>query len=192
MNIESQLINKNLWKKWKYKNTTYLLLSVIAFIFFLEGEFIQFFIRGIGNLGYIGSFISGILFVSVFTIAPASAILFDITKILNPYLVAISAGAGAMLGDYLILRILKDKVFEELMPLFRNMHKSFLGTIFSSPFFTWLIPIIGAFMIASPFPDEIGISLMGLSKIKNWQFLLITFSLNSIGIFLVVILAKSL
>jgi len=66
-----------------------------------------------------------------------------------------------------------------------------LKKLFLSPFFTWLIPIAGAFIIASPLPDEIGISLMGLSKVKNWHFILITFLLNAIGIFLVVTLARS-
>lgn len=179
------------WKNWQYKNTTLLVISVAAFIYFLDSDFVQFFIKSIGNFGYIGSFISGLFFVSVFTVAPASAILFDIAKTLNPYLVALFAGTGAVLGDYLILRILKDSVFEELSPLFKKVHGSFLATIFASPFFAWMIPLIGAIIIASPLPDEVGISLMGLSKIKNWQFILVTFLLNSAGIFIVIILAKA-
>jgi uncharacterized membrane protein YdjX (TVP38/TMEM64 family) len=52
------------------------------------------------------------------------------------------------------------------------------------------LPIIGALIIISPFPDEIGIGLMGLSKIKKWQFMLISFALNSLGIFIIVALAN--
>lgn len=179
------------WKNWKYKNTTFLILSLIAFVFLLDRDFFQDFIKSIGALGYIGSFIGGLFFVSVFTIAPASAILFEISKTLDPYLVAIFAGIGAVTGDYIILRILKDKVFAELLPLFRKTGGSFLETIFSSPFFAWMLPLIGAVVIASPLPDELGISLMGLSKIKNWQFILVTFLLNSIGIFVIITLANS-
>ncbi len=178
------------WKNWKYKNTALLILSIAFLVYFLDSSFIQFFIKNIGRFGYVGSFISGMFFVSVFTVAPASAIIFDIAKTLNPYLVALFAGIGGVLGDYIILRILKDGVFEELVPIFKKINKSFLGTIFESPFFTWLIPIVGALIIASPLPDEIGISLMGLSKIKNWQFILITFLLNSIGIFIIISLAQ--
>jgi len=50
----------------------------------------------------------------------------------------------------------------------------------------WTLPVIGAIIIASPFPDEIGVSLVGISKIKTYQFLLVSFILNAIGIFLVV------
>ena len=179
------------WENWQYKNTTFLVISLIAFVYFLNNDFVQYFIKSIGNLGYVGSFFTGIFFVSIFTVAPASAILFDIAKTLNPYLVALFAGIGAVLGDYIILRILKDRVFEEMMPLFKKANNSFLGSIFSSPFFTWMIPLIGAVIIASPLPDEVGIGLMGLSKIKNWQFILLTFILNFLGIFVIISLAKS-
>lgn len=187
---KSKIISRK-WKNWKYKNTALLIVSIILFLYFLDSRYVQIAVKSIGGFGYIGSFISGMFFVSVFTIAPASAILFDIAKHLNPYLVALSAGIGAVLGDYIILRILKDQVFEELFPLFRKVNGSFLGTIFSSPFFAWMIPLAGAIAIASPLPDEIGISLMGLSKIKNWQFILITFLLNSVGIFVIISLARS-
>ncbi len=176
---------------WRYKNTTLLVLSLIAFIFFLDQNFLQAFIKSAGSFGYLGSFISGLFFVSVFTVAPASAILFEISKTLNPYGVAVFAGMGAVLGDYVILRFLKDGVFEELLPLFKKARGSFLSTLFSSPFFSWMIPLIGAIIIVSPFPDEVGISLMGLSKIKNWQFILVTFLLNSIGIFIIISLAQA-
>ena len=51
--------------------------------------------------------------------------------------------------------------------------------------------VMGAIIIASPFPDEVGISLMGISQLKNWQFLVISFLLNSLGILFVVTIAKS-
>jgi len=182
----------NRWKNWHYKNTTFLIISLFVFAYFVKSDFMQYFIKSIGNLGYIGSFLSGMFFVSIFTVAPASVILFDTAKTLNPYLVALFAGIGAVAGDYIILRILKDRVFEELLPLFKKTTNSFLKNIFSSPFFAWLIPLIGAIIIASPLPDELGISLMGISKIKNWQFILITFLLNSIGILVIISLAMSL
>ncbi len=179
------------WKSWQYKNTTLLFLSLVLFFYLINEPIIQNFIKILGSLGYIGSFLSGVMFVSTFTVVPASAILFDIAKVLNPYLVAATAGIGAVVGDYLILKILKDQVFEELYPILKKARFSFLRVIFQSPFFAWIIPILGAVIIASPLPDEIGVSLMGLSKIKKWQFILITFLLNSIGIFIIVSLAKS-
>lgn len=50
----------------------------------------------------------------------------------------------------------------------------------------WIIMPIGAIIIASPFPDELGVSLIGLSKLSTGKFILLSYILNSIGIFLVV------
>jgi len=58
--------------------------------------------------------------------------------------------------------------------------------VLHTKYFSWTLPVIGAIIIASPFPDEIGVSLMGISKMKTYQFILISFLLNAIGIFLVV------
>lgn len=182
----------NHYKNWPYKNTAFLVVSLLIFFYFIDSNPIQKSLTGIGSLGYFGAFVAGILFVSVFTIAPASVLLFEFAKNLNPISVATLAGFGAVLGDYLIFRFLKDRVFEELDPIFNKIGGSIVKKIFLTPFFSWLIPILGAFIIASPLPDEVGISLMGLSKVKNWHFILITFLLNAIGIFIVIALAKSL
>ena len=49
-----------------------------------------------------------------------------------------------------------------------------------------MLPVIGAIIIASPLPDELGVSLMGMSQMKASRFILLSYILNSIGIFLVV------
>src|SRR3990167_669760 len=175
---------KTIWKNWHYKNTTFLVLSlVLFFVFIASSEAFLAIIRQIGSYGYFGSFLSGMFFVSIFTVAPASIVIFDLAKTLNPIIVAITAGLGAVLGDYLIFRFLRDRVFEEIAPVFEKASGSFFKKLFLSPFFIWLIPILGAFIIASPLPDEVGIGMLGLSKVKNWHFILITFLLNAVGIF---------
>lgn len=179
------------WKNWQYKNTALLISGLFLFIYFIDSPAIQNTLKQIGSFGYLGAFFSGIFFVSVFTVAPASVVLYDLAENLNPLYIALAAGSGAVIGDYIIFRFLRDRVFEELNPIYQKMGGSFLKKIFLSPFFAWLIPIAGALIIASPLPDEAGITLLGLSKVKNWHFILITFLLNSIGILLVIVLSKS-
>lgn len=174
------------WKHWHFKNTTLLVISLILFFVFAEHPVVKSLITLIGNFGYLGAFITGVLFVSVFTVAPAAVVLFFLAKTLNPLLVALFAGAGAVLGDYLIFRFFRDRVFEELKPLFLESGGNSIIKLFKTPYFAWTLPLIGAVIIASPFPDEVGIGLLGASKLKNWQFLLLTFFLNSIGIFIVI------
>lgn len=179
------------WGHWHYHNTALLVLSIVVFIILADTPIVLSVISGIGDFGYLGAFLVGILFVSIFTVAPASVILFQLADTLNPLGIALAAGAGGVLGDYLILRYLKDWVFSELTPLFQAHGGKILKKLFKTPYFAWVVPILGATIIASPIPDEVGISLLGLSKIKPWQFLVLTFSLNSIGIFLIIIAARS-
>lgn len=179
------------YKKWRFKNT-FLLIVILVFVFFATGtSFGQQAILNISKLGYIGSFIAGIFFVSTFTVVPAGVVLFKIAKIYNPILVALSAGLGGVIGDYIIFRFLKDYVFEEIKPVFMKIGGSHIKRLLGTPYFGWLAPVLGAIIIVSPFPDEIGLGLMGISKLKNWQFLTMSFLLNSLGILLIITLAKS-
>jgi uncharacterized membrane protein YdjX (TVP38/TMEM64 family) len=119
-------------------------------------------------------------------------VIFQLAGVLNPLGIALAAGLGALIGDFLIFRFFKDHVFEELRPFFQKLGTHSLMRIFSTPHFAWILPVLGAFIIASPFPDEIGIGLMGISRMKTWQFLLLAFVLNSTGIFFIVTLANSI
>jgi hypothetical protein len=180
------------YKNWQYKNTFFLIISLVVVFYIAGTDFGQETIQSISKLGYIGSFIAGIFFVSTFTVAPAGVVLFKLAQIYNPLLIALSAGLGAVIGDYVIFRFLKDNVFEEIKPIFMKLGGSNLSRLLSTPYFAWLAPVLGALIIASPFPDEIGVGLMGISKLKNWQFLTISFLLNSFGILLIITIAKSI
>ncbi len=177
--------------RWAYKNTTILGISLVACSFLAGTSAVHALIAEIGTYGYLGSLLVGVFFVSSFTVAPASVILFNLAQIHNPLLIAITAGAGAVLGDLLIFRFFKDQLFDELAPLFSRIKENPFSSLFKSPYFFWLTPVLGAFIIASPFPDEIGIGMMGLSKIKRWQFMLLTYVLNTIGILVIVLLAHT-
>lgn len=180
------------YKSWRYKNTGLLIVSVALLFYLAETPFVERVIVTMGSFGYVGSFISGIFFVSTFTVVPAGVVLYHIAESLNPLGVALSAGLGAVIGDFIIFRFFKDHVFEELRPIFSKLGNHPILRIFSTPYFAWILPVLGAFIIASPFPDEVGIGLMGLSRMKSWKFLVLTFVLNATGIFFVVTLALSL
>ncbi|KKR21507.1 MAG: hypothetical protein UT48_C0007G0028 [Parcubacteria group bacterium GW2011_GWE2_39_37] len=176
--------------KWKYKNTFLLLVSLIVLYFVAETEFVKQFIAKIGEWGYFGAFLVGIFFVSTFTVAPSVLVIYYLAQSLNPWEVAIFAGIGAVIGDALIFSFLRDGIFDEIRPLFSFFQKPLFLRMINSSYFAWFLPIIGALIIASPFPDEIGISLMGLSKIKRWQFLIVSFVLNSAGLLIITTLAR--
>ncbi len=175
------------WQHWKYKNLTLVFLGIsLAFIISKNNAFHQFLLH-LGEFGYVGAFIAGILFVSVFTVATGAIILFALAEYLHPIELAIIAGLGAVIGDLTIFRLVKNDLLSEINEIYtHHLNGRYLTPLFHTKYFSWMLPVIGAIIIASPFPDELGITLMGISKMKTISFLLISFFLNSFGIFLII------
>jgi hypothetical protein len=135
---------------------------------------------------FIGPLIAGILFVSTFTAALGILILLDLAKVLSPLEIAIIAGIGATIGDFAIFRFFKNNLLGEIKLIYYKLRGEHLTKILHHKYLGWILPVIGAIIIASPFPDEIGIGLLGISKIKNYQFIVLSFILDAVGIFLLV------
>src|SRR3990167_7131268 len=58
--------------------------------------------------------------------------------------------------------------------------------------FWWVIPALGAVIIASPLPDELGLIMMGLSHIRTATFIVLSFMMNAAGIFAIATAAQAL
>lgn len=160
----------------------FLFLISIAFgILILRSPQLHNAITQLGSFGFIGAILAGVFFVISFSVVPATAVLITLTDIIDPLPLSILAGFGAMCGDYMLMRFLRsetDKLIREVE--FRNhSFKMFLR----SRLLAWLAPVIGAIIIASPFPDEIGVTLLGITKLETKKFLLLVFILDTIGIF---------
>ena len=174
-------------KHWKYKNLTFLIFSLVLAFFVLRNETLHSFLLHLGNLGYVGAFLAGILFVSTFTVATGAIILLVLAETLSPIEIGLIAGLGAVVGDLAIFRFVKDDLAKEIELIYNQVDGNHhLKKVFHTKYFSWTLPVVGAAIIASPLPDELGVSLIGISKLKTYQFLLISFTLNAIGIFLVV------
>ena len=176
----------NHWKVWKYRNLAILFLGIIFSIFLSRYEPFHNLLLNLGEFGYIGAFIAGLLFVISFTASTGAVILFVLAERLSPLELGLIAGLGAVVGDFTIFRFVKDNLIEEVKPLYQRFGGNHLNHVLHSKYFHWTLPVIGAILIASPLPDEIGVSLMGISKMKTYQFLIISLILNFIGIFLIV------
>lgn len=174
------------YRHWRYKNSTLLLLSIILFFIFADSPFIASAIKSMGDWGYAGAAIVGIFTVFTFTTAPALTVIYYLSETHNHLELAVLAGIGSVIGDFLIFSFFKNKIIEELEPIITRVSKSPVGHIFHSPYFSWLTPVVGAIIIASPLPDELGVPLLSASKIRRWEFILMSFILNTIGIYLII------
>ena len=171
----------------KYRNIILFVVGFIVAILLFRIQGFKLFVQSIGNLGYLGAFIAGLLFVSTFTVAMSSIILVTLSQSLPIPLVILVAGMGAVIGDLLIFRFIKDNVADEITPIYNELvNKSHIKKILHTKYFSWTLPVMGTLIIASPLPDELGVSLLGLSQIKLLRFLLISWVSHTVGMSILV------
>lgn len=175
------------WHRFEYKHTTSAILAIAAFVLLLDTAIVQTLLDDIVSLGYLGMLITGVLFVSFFTAAPAIALLLTFADTYNPIVVALVAGVGAMAGDYIILRFAEDQIGRELKPVAKRLKLIGFINALHKKRFKPVTATVGAIIVASPLPDEAGIALLGLSHISTARLLLLTYLLNSAGIFVLLV-----
>jgi len=164
------------------KDVLLVFLGAVLALLLSELGVINFIIDFIGN-EILASFFAGIFFTSIFTVAPASIALVDIGGI-NIATVSFWGALGALCGDLVLFFFIRDRFSKNLMASIRpSVLKSILKS-FHLGFMKWLSPLVGAFIIASPLPDELGLTLLGLSKTKVAILIPISFVMNFAGIYL--------
>lgn len=143
--------------------------------------------------GLVGTLIAGMFFTSVFTTIPSIAALGELSLMQPLWITAAVGGAGAVLGDLLIFRFVKDRFAADLADLFRT-RKSLprISKLFKFRHFRWFTLLLGGLVIASPLPDELGAALMGFSRVNLKWFVATSFTFNAIGIYLIGLAARSL
>ena len=173
-------------KRHTYLNLFFVGIGILIALILSKYEPLQTFLFSLGDYGFIGAFFAGILFVSTFTVATSALVLLILAERLSPIELGLIAGLGAVVGDLTIFHIFKDGLFDEIHDIYNRFGGKRMSRILHVKAFRWMLPVIGAIIVASPFPDEIGISLMGLSNISTTRFIVLSYVLNSLGIFLIV------
>ncbi len=177
----------------RYQGIFLLILGVIIALFLSQQDFFYHFIGSLGSMGYLGSFLLGIFFVSSISVATSILGLLQLAEIQNIALIAISAGIGAVIGDLVIFKFVRDNLNQDLKSLFDkipSIRRRHMIRLFETKYLAWFLPFAGGVIIASPLPDELGVSLMGISKISKFRFVLISFILNTLGIYLMLKIGK--
>ena len=158
-------------------------LSVAVSIILVRTGILAEILTGAQNFKYLGSLVTGMFFVSIFTAAPAGAILLEIIKTTSVWEVALLGGVGGLLGDFIIFKFIKDNLAEDIRQLLEKTgRRQRWQSILHLKFFRWLFPLLGALIVASPLPDELGLALLGLSKTKTYIFIPVSFLLNFLGL----------
>ncbi len=188
------------WKyKWKHNNLIFIFLSTSFAVYMLTAPEIVAFIENTGDMGYIGAFISGFFFSSLFTAPIATAALIILGKTLNPFLIALVGAFGAASADIIIYSAVRksiEKFSEEIdeLKLFIERH----SPVHINPanrllhelkfYFT---PILAGFIMASPLPDELAVGLLGAAHYGKKKMLIISYVANFIGIVILAYIGKA-
>jgi len=164
----------------KHKNTSIvqdieiILFSVLIAVILAKTGAVKELLTATKEAEIVGSFLAGI-FVSIFTAAPATVALAEIAQSNSILLVAVFGGIGALIGNLIIFRFVKNHISEDITYLINKSKTKRLTSVFSLRSFRWLVPFLGALVVASPLPDEIGLTMMGLSKMKTALFVPLSF-----------------
>lgn len=180
------------WEKWKFKYLTVFCVSIVIALILATNQSFKEYLLHLGSREYVGVLIAGILFVFSFTIPIAIVLIGILAQDLNPLAIGLIGGIGSVIGDLIIFRIAKDHFAQELGYLVGKEEKMQLKHVMKSKYVAWTLPIIGGLIIASPLPDELGVSLLGLSAMSETKLIIISYISNATGILMIASVAKVL
>ncbi|MBI1833500.1 MAG: hypothetical protein HYR90_01615 [Candidatus Andersenbacteria bacterium] len=164
-----------------YQNFGIVALSILIAVLISKSATLEIFLVNIGEQRLIGSFFTGILFTSVFTAAPAAVLLGELAQTNSVWLVALTGAIGALIGDFVIFRFVRDRLSEDMLFLLNHRKRRF-KKILKLPTARWVLAIVGFLVVASPLPDELGVTLLGFAKTRHKIFFFISFLANFLGI----------
>jgi hypothetical protein len=168
-----------------YQHLSVILLSIVFAVWLVQTGEIEKLLESIKGLRYVGSIGAGMLFTSVFTTAPSIVILGQIAHTKSILEVALLGGLGAMIGDLIIFRFIKNDLSGDFKYILAHSKFRRLKILSRARIFRWLVPFLGALVIASPLPDELGLAMLGFSRLKTIYFIPISFTFNFLGILLI-------
>ncbi len=185
-------MSKKSHEKQIFQDVIYILLSVFVAYIAIRIGFVNEIVGLFNGYAVIGIFIAGMFFTSVFTTAPAMVLLGGFAMN-NDILTVILVGAlGAAVGDYFIFRFMRDRVADDIEYILHAAHEDRIKTIFHRRIFRWFVPLVGALIIASPLPDELGIAMLGISRTKSRNFVVISYVFNAVGIMVIALVATGI
>ena len=178
--------------KFKYPKLTLLVLFSVAACYIFSSPTVKIFIESLNSFSYLGCFIAGIFFTFGFS-TPFSIGFFAVANPDDIYLAAIIGGFGALIADLLIFKIIRFTFMDEFRRLKKTKPIKGINHILSTRLLLkikrYLLYAFAGIIIASPLPDELGVSMLaGLTKIRIHTLAIISFIMNSLGILIILII----
>ncbi len=203
------------YNKRRFKKDLIFLLSIALALYLAKSPHILNIVESSTVFVPLTIFIAGLLFTSFLTTPIAIVTLYALGQNHHPLYIALIGALGSALGDLVLIKLLRNFASKEMplvflgsqmigdfahlfpkkvteIPLkFVSREKRIFIRLLRLGFMrSWVLPVLGAMIIASPFPDEAGIILLGASAIDYRKVFVLSYLLSVIGIFLVAGSAK--
>jgi hypothetical protein len=168
-----------------------LLLSVAGTIALIRTDVIGRVLAHAQQYDTLASFTSGFFFSSGIATPPAMVALVESAAYVPLWQLCVVGAVGSVVGDLLLFRFIRSRLLEYFLDVSLHPGIRRLGRRVAAGPFWWLGPVVGALVVASPLPDELGLIMMGLSSIRLWQFVSLAFVANVAGIYAIVAVAQT-
>jgi hypothetical protein len=175
---------------FKYPKLFWLFSLIVAAYFIFSRPFASEWIEQFNNLGHVGAFISGALTSLGFTTPFGIGLLINL-KFQNILLAVLIAGIGATVADLLIFKVIKNSFMDEFKQLEKTkVIREIDGIVKKNKSVLirhYLLYIFAGIVLATPLPDELGVSMLaGLTTINPLKLAIIGFVLHTSFIFCLV------
>jgi len=175
---------------FKYPKLFLLTLSIILSYYIFSNPLISSEISKLNGLSYIGIFIAGLLIAFGFS-APIAVGFLIVAHPQNIFLASLIGGSGALLSDYAIFKLIRFSFLNEFNSLKKETIKQIKKITHQNIEIKvkhYVIYVFAGILIATPLPDEIGISMLaGLTTIRPKIFAIVSFLLHTFFIFILLL-----
>lgn len=182
----------------KYPNVAFFVISLtLAVVLSWIGVF-EYLVH-VGQFGYLGAFVSGLLLPFTFATPIASASFFHLGQAYNIWSIVVIGAIGTVFTDLFILKFFKGGLFVELEKIWENhknnhpaghrrftkAHRPHLIQLFHIRPFHFITLFLGVIVLFSPLPDEIGLEMLGYYKLSPRKLIPLGFTSGVVAIWLV-------
>lgn len=186
MRSPSQVLNISYIKKHKelFIDIVVIFFVIIFSIILVSSRIEERILSNFKGLEFIPYLLAGIFSTNMITAFPAYTFMGKIVTPENFNLLVVMGTVGSVIGDNIIFTFIKFRLIESLIKSFK--HNKFVTSILKTKNYILkgVLVLVGSLIIMSPLPDEFGVLLIGVSRIKHRYFILLSLMLNSLGTYL--------
>jgi hypothetical protein len=174
---------------FKYHKLFFLVTAIAVAYYLFTLTVVKNFVFVLNQFSYFSNFIAGILFSFGFT-TPFSIGFLITSHPISIWIATIAAGVGSVIGDMIIFKTIKFSFMDEFRELERKKVIKKIEKIVQNNKHVlirhYLLYIFAGIILATPLPDELGVSMLaGLTTIKPLKLAVISFLLHTFSFFLI-------